>query len=105
MEECQPKTLDVMVQNSDILRDFPIVISFRVYLIILYAVRFLMLQLISFLMLLLGRKISNIRKAYIIGLGIFVIPSLFYVLGIEVFKWFSFVIPVSGVEALWYLGK
>ena len=97
--------LRAAVQNIDELSEFPFVISIGTYLILLYIVRFLMLYPVAVLMLLLGKRMKTMRASMAAGLGIFVLPALFAVLGGEVFKWISPIVPVSSAELFLKIGE
>ena len=100
-----PQTLDAPVQNIDVLAKFPIVLTIAQYLTLLYAIRLVMLLCVGFAVLLISRYCPSIQSAYLVAAGVLGIPALLTVLGIEVLKWVSPLVPISSAELLWSLGS
>ena len=101
----QPQTLAAPVQNIDALAAFPVVLTVTQYLALLYAIRLAMLLCVGFVVLLISHHCPSIRTAYLISAGILGIPALLTVLGVDVLKWISPLVPVSSAELLWGLGS
>ena len=101
----QPQTLAAPVQNIDALAGFPIVLTLKQYLMLLYAIRFVMLLGVGFAVLLLSHHSPGVQTAYLISAGSLGIPALLTVLGIDGLKWVSPLVPVSSAELMWGLGS
>ena len=101
----QPRTLAAPVQNIDALAGFPIVLTLTQYLVLLYAIRLAMLLCVGFVVLLISRQAPGVQTAYMTAAGILGVPALLMVLGVDVLKWVSPLIPVSSAELLWGLGS
>ena len=101
----QPRTLAAPVQNIDALAGFPIVLTVSQYLILLYAIRLAMLLCVGFAVLLISHHAPGVQAAYLISTGILGVPALLTVLGVDVLKWVSPLVPVSSAELLWGLGS
>ena len=101
----QPQTLAAPVQNIDALAGFPIVLTLTQYLVLLYAIRLAMLLCVGFAVLLISRRSPGIQAAYLASAGILGVPALLTVLGIDILKWVSPLVPVSSAELLWGLGS
>ena len=101
----QPRTLDAPVQNIDALAGFPVILTVTQYLILLYAIRLVMLLCVGFAVLLISHHSPSVQAAYLISAGILGIPALLTVLGIDVLKWVSPLVPVSSAELMWGLGS
>ena len=100
----RPQTLDAPVQNIDALAAFPIVLTIAQYLALLYAIRLVMLMCVGFAALLISHHSPGVQAAYLISAGILGVPALLTVLGVDVLKWVSPLVPVSSAELLWGLG-
>ena len=101
----QPQTLAAPVQNIDALAGFPIVLTLAQYLVLLYAIRLVMLLCVGFAVLLISRQSPGVQVAYLASAGVLGVPALLTVLGIDVLKWVSPLVPVSSAELLWGLGR
>lgn len=101
----QPQTLAAPVQNIDALAGFPIVLTLAQYLVLLYAVRLAMLLCVGFAVLLISCQSPGVQAAYLISAGILGVPALLTVLGVDILKWVSPLVPVSSAELLWGLGS
>lgn len=101
----QPRTLAAPVQNIDALAAFPVVLTVTQYLALLYAIRLVMLLCVGFVVLLISHHCPSVRTAYLISAGILGVPALLTVLGIDILKWVSPLVPVSSAELLWGLGS
>ena len=101
----QPQTLAAPVQNIDALAGFPIVLTLAQYLVLLYAIRLVMLLCVGFAVLLISRQSPGVQVAYLASAGVLGVPALLTVLGIDVLKWVSPLVPVSSAELLWGLGS
>ena len=101
----RPRTLAAPVQNIDALAGFPVVLTVAQYLILLYAIRLVMLLCVGFAALLISCLSPNVQTAYLISAGILGVPALLTVLGVDVLKWVSPLVPVSSAELLWALGS
>lgn len=97
---CPPEALCAPVQNLPDLAAFPLFISIRQYLWLLYAVRLVMLILTAWVALLLSHLSSGIRRAYVLCIGVLGLPSLFFSFGMDALKWLCPVLPVSSAELL-----
>lgn len=101
----QPQTLEAPVQNIDALAGFPVVLTLTQYLVLLYAIRLAMLLCVGFVVLLISHQSPSVQAAYMVSAGILGIPALLTVLGIDILKWVSPLVPVSSAELLWCLGS
>ena len=101
----QPQTLAAPVQNIDALAAFPVVLTVTQYLALLYAIRLVMLLCVGFTVLLISQHCLGVQTAYLISAGILGVPALLTVLGIDILKWVSPLVPVSSAELLWGLGS
>lgn len=99
------ETFAAPVQSLKSLAIFPLKVTIGQYLSLLYGARLLMLIATSFVVLLISHLSPNIRTAYILSIAILVIPTLLVVLGAEVLKWLSALVPVSAAELLWAMGS
>lgn len=97
-------TLAASVRNISDLADFPINTKIGGYLVILYALRLTMLIGVGEAVLYGSFACPTVRTSYIVCLALFGIPAILTVLGVEVFKWMSPIIPVSSAELLWGMG-
>ena len=104
LSECQGKSLGAPVQNMDALAEFPLKLSIRQYLILLYGIRLLMLICAAFLFLWIGGAVRGILSGYLLGMGIFVILALLTVFGLVAMRYLSPLLPVSSAELMWKLG-
>ena len=105
LEWHQPRSLAAPVQNIDALADFPVVLTLTQYLILLYAIRLVMLLCVGFVGLLISCHSPNVQTAYLISAAVLGVPALLTVLGIDILKWVSPLIPVSSAELMWGLGS
>lgn len=105
IENCNRSVLKAPVQNIEELKDFPVVISVRGYMILLYVMRYLMLYVSSLVVLLISEKTPNPRVSYLTAAGILCFPALLIILGADVFRWISPAVPVAQAELLWGLGS
>ena len=105
LEQYQYQTLDAPVQNLDFLRNFPIVMSVKSYMILTYALRFVMLLATAGAAIWISGRAKTMEAAYMINLGVLGVPALLFVLGIEICGWVSPVIPVAVSELLLGLCK
>lgn len=101
----QPGSLAAPVQNIDALADFPVVLTLTQYLVLLYVIRLVMLLCVGFVVLLISCHSPNVQTAYLISAAILGVPALLTVLGVDILKWVSPLIPVSSAELLWGLGS
>ena len=102
---CSPATLDAAVQNLDMLQRFPVVMTLRTYLIVLYALRLLMLLAAAWAAIWISSRMKTLENAYILNLTVVGFPAFFLVLGIGVCGYISPVIPVASAELMIGLGK
>ena len=100
-----PQTLAAPVQNIDALAGFPFVLTVTQYLTLLYSIRLVMLLCVGFVVLLIGCHCPSVQTAYLISAGILGVPALLIVLGIDILKWISPLVPVSSAELLWGQGS
>ena len=77
---------------------FPLNLTVRGYLVLLEGTRLLMLFSVAFSSLLISSYLPNVRVSYLAGTAVLVLPALFTVLGIGVFRFVSPLIPVSAAE-------
>ena len=105
LENCNRAVLRAPVQNIEELKDFPVVISVRGYMILLYIMRYLMLYASAIVVLFISEKTPNPRVSYLAAAGILCFPALLIILGADVFKWISPAVPVAQAELLWGLGS
>lgn len=105
LERHQPESLEATVQNIDALANFPIVLTLKQYLVLLYAIRLVMLLCVGFAVLLISCHSPNVQAAYLISAAILGVPALLTVLGVDILKWVSPLVPVSSAELLWGLGS
>ncbi len=101
----KPTTLSAPVQNLDALADFPLPVTLGQYLALLYALRLLMLVGVAQFSLAAGSLCPNVRSALLAVPAALGIPALLTVLGAELFKWVSPVVPVASAELMWGLGS
>ena len=101
---CQPKTFSAPVQNLGALAQFPLKITIGQYILLLNALRLVMLTSVSFISLFIGSFTKNVLGAYLLGTAVLVLPAVLTVLGLDVMKYFSLVLPVSAAELLWSMG-
>ncbi len=97
------ETFSAPVQNISALSQFPLKISFAGYLAMLYAIRLVMLILTSFIALLISHFCSRINTSYIVNLAVLGAPAILVILGTDVLKYLSPLIPVSSAEIMWSL--
>lgn len=97
------ETLSAPVKNIAMLSQFPLEISFAGYLAMLYAIRLIMLILTSFIALLISHYCLRITTSYIVNLAVLGLPALLVILGADVLKYISPLIPVSSAEIMWSL--
>ena len=105
LERHQPESLAAPVQNIDALADFPVVLTLTQYLVLLYAIRLVMLLCVGFVVLLISVRSPSVQAAYLISAAILGVPALLTVLGMDILKWGSPLVPVSSAELLWGLGS
>lgn len=98
-------TLASAVQNIDALMAFPLSVTLRQYLAILYAVRLVMLVGVAEIALTIGLFCPNIRTSYIVGAVVLGLPALLTALGAEMFQWVSPLVPTASAELMWGLGS
>lgn len=99
-----PVTLSAPVQNIEALSDFPFVITFGGYLVLLYAARLIMLICVASVTLLISSFSPNVQTAYIAGMGLLGFPAVLTILGTDALKFISPLIPVSSAELMWSIG-
>lgn len=97
-------TLGAPVQNISALAEFPLKVTFGQYLFILYGIRLLMLILTSFVVLAISQCAVNVQLSYILGFSILGIPALLTILGADIMKYLSPLVPISSAEIMWNLG-
>ena len=97
------ETLSAPVQNISALSQFPLNISFEGYVAMLYVIRLVMLILTSFIALLISHYCLRITTSYIVNLAVLGLPALLVILGADVLKYLSPLIPVSSAEIMWSL--
>lgn len=100
-----PATLAAPVQNLDFLERFPLKISIGQYMALTYGIRLLMLLAAALAAIWLSSVAPNVEMAYMLNLGVIGLPSLLFVLGIDVFGWLSPVVPAAASELLNRLDK
>ncbi len=93
------------VQNLSALSDFPITISISGFLAVLYIVRLLMLVFLSFIMMATGGLFSGMLLSCAACVGIFGLPALLVLTGVEAAKYVSPIVPVASAEILWNAGS
>ncbi len=92
------------IRNFEAFSDFPLNLSIRGYLILLYGLRLLMLFMTAYAVLFLSSFLPNVRTAYLAVTAVLILPALFAVLGIGFFVFISPLIPVSSAELLLSMG-
>lgn len=70
----------------------------------LYAIRFVMLVCGGFVILLISSFAVNLRTAYLLNVGLLVVPAILAVLGVNALQYVSPLVPVSSAELMWRLG-
>lgn len=99
------ETLAAAVQNIDALSAFPIIVTLGQYLALLYAIRLLALIGVAEAALTIGLFCPNVRIAYLVSAAVLGLPALLPVLGVEIFKWLSPLVPVASAELMWGMGS
>ena len=105
LEWQQPRSLSAPVQNIDALADFPVTLTLTQYLALLYVIRLIMLLCVSFVVLFISSHSPKVQTAYLISAAVLGVPALLTVLGIDILKWVSPLVPVSSAELMWGLGS
>lgn len=70
------------------------------YLTMLYALRLVMLVAISWLAFGIGSRCKTLANAYLWSAALLVLPAGLTVIGFEICKWFSLLVPVTATEVL-----
>ena len=104
LTEKRPSTLMAPVQNIAALANFPLKINFAQYLVLIYAIRLVMLILVAFVILLISGLSPNVQTAYVLSIGIIVLPAILILLGAGALKYISPIVPVSSAESMCILG-
>ena len=100
-----PTPFAAPVQNIDALARFPIVLTVAQYLALLYGVRLLMLFGVGIGALLISHYAPGVQTAYLMSAGILGLPALLAVLGVDLMKWISPLVPVASAELFWGMGS
>lgn len=85
---------------KNFLRSFPLSVSLRIYLLMLYALRLLMLTAAAWLSYAIGCRCRTVAKAYLLTSAVLLLPSALTVIGLDACKWVSLIVPAVGTELL-----
>jgi hypothetical protein len=94
--------LDAPVQSIAWLEEFPLHVSIWTFIMMMSAYRVISAVCMGCLLYWLSGWFTQIRQAMLTELVLLLGPTmLYYYIGIEPLKWFSAVLPASGVGLLW----
>ena len=93
------------IQNFSVLTNFPIVMRFGTFLILLYALRFVGLMIAAFVVAFLSARVNTWEKAILLGAGILLIPAALLYFGQDWAGYLSVLPNVAVTELLVTMGR
>ena len=101
-----PVDMAAPIGNFDVLSYFPLPsVTVGQYMSMVYILRFVMLYLLAMVILFISERVPTVELSYIVNIVLLGLPAILFALGIDLLRYVSPVIAVSGAEDLWSLAS